>query len=74
MCLILREAAAEVMIRASLALKAEQPWKHDQVPSVFSNLYFNDTGTIISEQSPAQPSLSSAAPASDAAEGRKEAP
>lgn len=72
MFLILREAAAEVTIRASPALMAEHPWKRKQAPSVFSKIYFNDIGTIISEQSPAQPSPSAAAPASDAAEGNEE--
>lgn len=61
------------MIRTSPALTAEHPWKHEQVSSVFSKVYFNDIRTIVSEQSPAQPSLSSAAPASDAAEGNEEA-
>lgn len=73
MFLILREAAAEVTIRTSPALTAEHPWKHEQVSSVFSKVYFNDIRTIVSEQSPAQPSLLSAAPASDAAEGNEEA-
>lgn len=72
MFLILR--AAEVTIRASPALTAEHPWKCEQVPSAFSKIYFNDIGTIVSEQSPARLSLSSAAPASDAAEGNEETP
>lgn len=70
--LILREAKAEVTIGALAALRAEHPWMWEQVPPGFLKIYFNATGTLVSEQSPAQHCLQSAGSASDTAEGNED--
>lgn len=72
MFLILREAGAEVTIGAPAALRAEHPWKWEQVLPGFSKIYFNATGTLVSEQSPAQHGLQSARSASATAEGNED--
>lgn len=70
--LILREAEAEVTIGAPAALRAEHPWQGEQVLPGFLKIYFNATGTLVSEQSPAQHCLQSAGSARDAAEGNED--
>lgn len=73
MFLILREAEAEVTIGAPAALRAEHPRQGEQVLPGFSKIYFNATGTLVSEQSPARHRLQSAGSASDAAEENEDA-
>lgn len=51
---------------------AQHPWKGEQVLPGFSKIYFNATGTLVSEQSPAQQCLQSAGSASDAAGGNED--
>lgn len=71
MLLILREAEAEVTTGAPAAPRAAHPWQGEQVLPGFSKIYFNATGTLVSEQSPAQRCLQSAGSARDAAGGNQ---